>query len=121
MSGAFDPAEALRRLRAAWGPDTSTLWRADNPARGQCAPTALLLLRRHGLPLLKTPLPEGWHFYNAWEDGRLDLTESQFARHVSYQDLPATEAEAEAACTPAQRAALEARYRVAPEARQGAS
>lgn len=113
MSGAFDPADAPRRLRAAWGPGTSTLWRADNPARGQCAPTALVLRRLHGLPLLRTPAPEGWHFYNGWEDGRLDLTESRFPRHVSSQDLPAAEAGAESACTPAQLAAPEARPRAA--------
>ena len=109
-AGGFDPAAALARLRRAWSRETSGTWRADNPALGQCNVTAMMLHRLHGLEMRKTLLPAGWHFYN-WHDGtRLDLTASQFAGPVPYDDLPATADEAHRGVTDAELDALTARY-----------
>jgi hypothetical protein len=106
----FDPDAALAWLRGAWSAESSTRWTPANPAAGQCSATALLLHRLHGLQLLKTRLPEGWHFYNARNGMRLDLTADQFSAPVLYDDLPATAAEALADTSEAQVAALTRRY-----------
>ena len=68
--------------------EVSSLWTAENPASGQCNPTALVvqdLLRRD---LLKTMLPEGWHIYNRVGGRRLDF--NRFAVHepASLRTLP---------------------------------
>ena len=76
-------------LRAAWGPDTCDPhdlpdWRPDNPARGQCGVTALVVHDLLGGELI---LGEVWvdgartgsHYWNRLPDGReVDLTAEQF-------------------------------------------
>ena len=108
--GGFDPAAALARLRQAWSSETSSTWRADNPAQGQCNVTSLMLHRLHGLEMRKTRLPAGWHFYNWHEGARLDLTASQFTSPIPYDDFPATVEEARRGATSAELDALTTRY-----------
>jgi mutator protein MutT len=82
--------ETLRTvLRAAWGPDTCDPhglagWRAENPARDQCGPTALVVQDLLGGDLV---LGEVWvdgrkvghHYWNLLPDGvPVDLTSDQF-------------------------------------------
>ena len=59
--------------------------------------------------ILKTPTPQGMHFYNRIGTRRLDLTASQFAEPVSYDDQAASRAEAMADTSPEQYEALRAR------------
>lgn len=84
-------ASALFR---AWSIETSSLWTPDNPARGQCGVTGLVVQDLCGGEILKTRTPEGMHFYNRVNGGRIDLTQAQFADLPRYEDLPATRAEA---------------------------
>jgi hypothetical protein len=106
----FDPEQVSRVLRACWSPRSARQWALDNPAAGQCNVTALLVHELFGGDLLKTPLPEGHHFYNRIGGRRYDFTDSQFDQPISYSDLPATRADAEQGATKAELAALKADF-----------
>jgi hypothetical protein len=83
--------EMLRPIfRAAWGRDTcdpSDLddWRPDNPSRGQCGVTALIVQELLGgdLVLGEVHVGEvkvGYHYWNRLPDGRdVDFTADQFS------------------------------------------
>ncbi|MBE9607435.1 hypothetical protein IAI18_21410 [Acetobacteraceae bacterium H6797] len=88
------PERLLPALRESWSGLTSSRWRSDNPAHGQCDVTALVVQDLSGGELLKTPVPGGWHFYNLIDEQRHDLTASQFDTPPAYADLPASRAEA---------------------------
>jgi hypothetical protein len=76
-------------LRAAWGPDTCDPhdlddWRPDNPARGQCGVTALVVQDLLGGDLIlgevfTGEIKVGHHYWNRLPDGsEVDFTASQF-------------------------------------------
>lgn len=76
-------------LRTAWGPDTCDPhdrpdWRPDNPARGQCGVTALVVQDLLGGDLVLgevfvEQVKVGHHYWNRLPDGRdVDLTADQF-------------------------------------------
>lgn len=65
-------------------------WLADNPARGQCNVTALVVHDMFGGEILKAEAPDGWHFYNRIEGQRRDLTASQFEQPIFHADIRAT-------------------------------
>ena len=69
-------------------------WQADNPAIGQCGVTALVVNDKLGGDILKTPLPEGDHFYNRVNGERIDLTAGQFDAPVNYLDMASSRDEA---------------------------
>src|SRR5262245_34044165 len=82
--------ELLRPLLlSAWGPDTCdphdlASWRPENPARGQCGTTALLVQDMLGGELILGQVPVdavkiGHHYWNRLPDGTtVDLTAEQF-------------------------------------------
>lgn len=82
------------QLRSAWSTETSSKWRPDNPACGQCSVTALVLQDLLGGEILKTSVDGQWHFYNRIGRQRLDLTDTQFEQSIEYQDLPSNRSEA---------------------------
>lgn len=96
-------------LPQAWSRESSSKWTAENPACGQCGVTALVAQDLLGGELRKTPLPDGWHFYNCINGRCVDFTESQFAEPVVYADIPATWTEAFADTNDQQYAALRRR------------
>ncbi|UQR66696.1 hypothetical protein LRP30_16200 [Bradyrhizobium sp. C-145] len=106
----FDPDEVQGALRKAWSLSTASQWTADNPAAGQCNVTALLIHDLFGGDLLKTPLPQGDHFYNRIEGRRYDFTACQFDQPIAYMDLPANRADAELGATNGQLAELRAAF-----------
>ncbi len=76
-------------VRDAWGPDTCDPvdladWRPDNPARGQCGVTALVVQDLLGGDLMLGEVYEngsrrGCHYWNRLPDGtEVDLTRDQF-------------------------------------------
>ncbi|MFI2711252.1 hypothetical protein ACH495_14110 [Micromonospora sp. NPDC018662] len=76
-------------LRASWGADTCDPhdledWRPDNPARGQCGVTALIIQDLLGGELvlgevLVGDVKVGYHYWNRLPDGdEVDLTADQF-------------------------------------------
>ncbi|MGY6710064.1 MAG: YunG family protein [Rhizobiaceae bacterium] len=109
-----DPfADLQSRLMAAWSLESSSLWCADIPARGQCNPTALVVHDLMGGELLKTTTPQGIHYYNRIDGRRRDFTASQFTSPPDYEDLPATRDEIMAGTSNAQYEALRARLGIA--------
>ena len=82
-------SEVEQAVRASWGrdtrdPDATSEWRADNPARGQCGVTALVIQDLLGGDLI---LGEAYldgekvdnHYWNRFGSGvDIDLTREQF-------------------------------------------
>jgi hypothetical protein len=84
----YSKIERIRKaLFKSWSIDSSSKWVPDNPARGQCSVTALVVNDLLGGEILKTRLPEGWHFYNRIDGKRVDFTESQFDGPIEYMDI----------------------------------
>ena len=89
--------ELYDRVRAAWGADTcdpvDLPWSPDNPSRGQCGVTALVLHDHLGGELLVAEVlrddgsRQGWHLWNRLPDGsEVDLTREQFAPDEHVQE-----------------------------------
>ncbi|WP_105981256.1 YunG family protein [Bacillus paralicheniformis] len=80
--------QIMKALYKSWSSDSSSKWSQDNPAKGQCSVTALIVYDLLGGEIRKTKLPEGWHFYNVINGKRYDLTISQFKEDILYMDVP---------------------------------
>ncbi|MBW8447243.1 MAG: hypothetical protein K0M49_16605 [Arenimonas sp.] len=81
-------------LEEAWSSGTSTKWTPDNPAKGQCSVTCLVVQDLFGGEILKTEVPGGTHFYNRIGGARLDMTISQFDHSVTFDNALSSRAEA---------------------------
>ena len=79
-------------LRQSWGPDTCApedvaSWTPDNPSRGQCATTAVVVHDHFGGSLVRGEvIVDGemvdYHWWNRLPDGeQIDLTLEQFGPH----------------------------------------
>jgi hypothetical protein len=94
MSTSFaDPIQLFRVLKTVWAEDTAggtTGWSPDNPAKNHCSITALIVQDYFGGQILVTRTAGGTHFYNEIDGKRWDLTVSQFAEPICFEDKPAT-------------------------------
>ncbi len=81
-------------LLKCWSIETSSKWTTDNPYRGQCGVTALVINDLSGGNILKTKVEGQWHFYNQIEGKRYDFTKKQFAFEINYQDIESNREEA---------------------------
>ena len=106
----FQANRVAAALIGSWSIETSGNWLADNPARGQCNVTTLLIHELFGGEILKTPLPQGDHFYNRIDGERTDLTASQFDAPVHYQDVASSRDEALAGTSIAKYESLRAAF-----------
>ena len=86
--------ELQKKFVKAWSIHSSTKWSPENPAKGQCGVTALVVNDFVGGEILKTPVSEGWHYYNRINGQRVDLTDSQFEDTIFYEDIPSNREEA---------------------------
>lgn len=86
--------QLLELFWRSWSDQSSTTYVPTNPARGQCAVTALVVQDLCGGDILKTSLPEGWHFYNRINGQTSDFTASQFQEVIGYQDILSSREEA---------------------------
>ncbi|MEC1451067.1 hypothetical protein P9D59_05990 [Bacillus haynesii] len=86
--------QIMKALYKSWSSDSSSKWSQDNPAKGQCGVTALVVNDILGGEIRKTKLPEGWHFYNFINGKRYDLTVSQFKEDILYMDISSNRNEA---------------------------
>ena len=107
-----DELTAFRKaLEASWSLRSSTLWRQDKPAAGQCGVSALVAQDHLGGEILKTRYGSLWHFYNRIDGRRVDFTESQFDEPIAYADEPSNREEAFADTNSAQYDYLSAAVR----------
>ncbi|MCK9553513.1 hypothetical protein [Aquamicrobium sp.] len=106
------PLELYTRLMAAWSAESSSRWRPDNPATGQCSVTALVAQDILGGDILKTRTPGGTHVYNRIGGIKWDFTISQFDRPIPFEDLPSSREEAMADTSSVQYEALKTRLGV---------
>jgi hypothetical protein len=89
--------EALRvAIRASWcletcDPVDAAHWTPDNPSRGQCAASALVVHDFFGGQLLEAEVlfddgsRQGFHYWNRLAIGDVDLTSEQFTNHEILQ------------------------------------
>ena len=91
-------ANKIENLRTAlfssWSNKSSTLWKAECPALGQCGVTALVAQDILGGDILKTPFDDIWHYYNRIDGKNVDFTESQFDSEPNYLDIVSDRVEA---------------------------
>ncbi len=78
MTLAYDERCLRAALMNAWSLETAVQWTQENPALGQCNVTAAVVFDLFGGEILRTRLPEVWHYYNRIADQRVDFTDSQF-------------------------------------------
>ena len=86
--------QLLEAFKNNWSLKSSSKWSMDNPARGQCGVTALVVNDILGGEIRKTPLAAGEHYYNVIQGIRYDFTESQFHEKISYEDVLSNREEA---------------------------
>jgi hypothetical protein len=88
-----NPIELYRALRGAWSAETASppeSWSSDNPAKNHCSVTALIVQDHFGGDILSTKTVGGTHFYNLIDGTRWDLTISQFAEPIPFDDTPSS-------------------------------
>ena len=61
----------------------------ENPASGQCNVTAAVIYDLFGGEILRTRLPDVWHYYNRIDGQRVDFTDSQFSAPGALFSTPA--------------------------------
>ncbi|WP_243521608.1 hypothetical protein [Bacillus pseudomycoides] len=87
-------AQIQEILMQSWSIETSSKWTLENPAKGQCGVTALVIHDLFGGEIKKTQVGEGWHFYNVINGKRYDFTATQFFEEIAYMDIPSNKEEA---------------------------
>ncbi|PEB20998.1 hypothetical protein COO05_30015 [Bacillus toyonensis] len=81
-------------LIKSWSIETSSKWKIENPAKGQCGVTALVVQDICGGKIKKTKIGGVWHFYNFIDGQRFDFTEAQFNENLNYLDVESNREEA---------------------------
>ena len=81
-------------LIKSWSIETSSKWTIENPAKGQCGVTALVVQDIYRGEIKKTKVREAWHFYNFIAGQRFDFTEVQFNEKLDYMDVESNREEA---------------------------
>lgn len=83
-----------KALLKSWSLESSSKWCEDNPAKGQCGVTALVINDLLGGEIRKTKLHDGWHYYNIINGVRYDFTALQFKEKIEYMDVSSTREDA---------------------------
>ncbi|ALQ67532.1 YunG family protein [Bacillus thuringiensis] len=81
-------------LIKSWSIETNSKWTIENPAKGQCGVTALIIQELCGGEIRKTKIGEVWHFYNIVDEERYDFIWSQFSEKLNYMDIESNREEA---------------------------
>ena len=85
------PLDLYRAISRVWAADTASptgAWSQSNPAQNHCSVTSLVVQDHFGGQILTTRTSGGTHFYNVVDGKKWDLTVSQFAEPVPYDDTP---------------------------------
>jgi hypothetical protein len=83
------PVDLYRALARVWSGETSSpthAWSPANRAQNHCSVTALIVQDNFGGEILSTRTSGGTHFYNLIDGKRWDLTVSQFAEPIPFDD-----------------------------------
>ena len=83
-----------QNLLKCWSLKTSSKYSNQNPYKGQCGVTALIINDWFGGKILKTKTNNQWHFYNLINGKRVDFTKKQFDFQIDYKDIETTREEA---------------------------
>lgn len=86
--------ELVEAFLNSWSRKSSSKWSIENPAKGQCGVTALVVHDILGGEIRKTALSDGWHYYNVIHHVRYDFTQSQFEDKIIYNDIHSNREEA---------------------------
>ncbi|WP_321186864.1 YunG family protein [Trinickia soli] len=87
------PLDLYKAISQVWSADTSSptnAWSPTNPAQNHCSVTALVVHDLFGGDILCTRTSGGTHFYNLIDGRKWDLTVSQFAEPIPYDDTPSS-------------------------------
>lgn len=87
------PLDLYRTISRVWAGDTSSpsdAWSRSNPAQNHCSITSLVVQDHFGGAILTTKTSGGTHFYNLIDGKKWDLTVSQFAEPIPYDDTPSS-------------------------------
>jgi hypothetical protein len=87
------PLDLYRAISQVWSGETSSptdAWSQSNPAQNHCSITSLVVQDHFGGEILTTKTSGGTHFYNLVDGKKWDLTVSQFAEPVPYDDTPSS-------------------------------
>ncbi|KFN04104.1 hypothetical protein D0U04_19470 [Bacillus clarus] len=79
--------QIYKALKQSWSIETSSKWTRENPAKGQCGVTALVIHDLCGGEIKKTKVGKAWHFYNRIDGKRYDFTKAQFSKKITYMDV----------------------------------
>jgi len=91
----MDYYKILNSLKKCWSEKSSENWSEENPSRGQCSVTAIVIQDNFGGDIVKTLSKEGqWHYYNRINGISYDFTSDQFPEPLLYFDLPSNKIEA---------------------------
>ena len=108
------PLDLYRAISRIWSGDTSSptnSWSPSNPAQNHCSVTSLVVHDYFGGAILTTRTSGGTHFYNLIDGKKWDLTVSQSAEPVPYDDTPSTREAALADTSPEKYALLTSRLK----------
>jgi hypothetical protein len=108
------PVDLYRAISRVWSGDTSSptnAWSPSNPAQNHCSITSLIVNDYFGGEILTTRTTGGTHFYNLIDGQRWDLTVSQFAEPVPFDDTHSSREAALADTSPQKYELLKARLR----------
>jgi hypothetical protein len=94
-SSDFDELGLSDKLKKCWSKESSSLWTNENPSKGQCGVTSIVVQEFFGGKIMKTCLSTGQlHFYNFINGKRIDLTKEQFSIPITYDDTLSSREEA---------------------------
>lgn len=77
-----------------WSLKTSSKWTRENPYKGQCGVTSIIIQELLGGEILKTKVNNQWHYYNRIGGERIDFTLKQFNFKIDYEDILTTKDDA---------------------------
>jgi len=89
-------------LEESWSIESSSKWTKENPAKGQCSVSAVVVYQYFGGEILKTKIDGRWHFYNKINGIKYDFTSGQFEKEIEYSDILSSVEEAEKDSSPKQ-------------------
>lgn len=83
----------IKAIEKSWGKDTAyrkdaPFWTTENPARGQCAITALIVNEYYGGQIYSGVSDNGiYHYWNVIRGEKVDLTEKQFETKLTFNNI----------------------------------